>query len=264
MLTIGEAAQLLGTTPRTLRFYHERGVVPEPGRDELGHRRYDIGTVHTLKRVLALRELDMPLDRCAELLDAGEEDLGTALREWEEEIARQQRELEQRRLMIARLRADHDRSPDHGTGPFWSGWAHVLAEQGVAPAIVDQERAAAQLLSLLAEEDTALGSTAGSLERELRRSEPGIAAVMSRFVDLAHTDPDSEEAERLIDELVERARPFVSAVSAAEPSGAAGKLASGLLSSYPAAQRRLIQEVMRRLGEESDGAEDGDDARPSP
>ncbi|MFW5418946.1 MerR family transcriptional regulator [Nocardiopsis sp. CNT-189] len=261
MLTIGEAARLLGTTPRTLRFYHERGVVPEPGRDELGHRRYDIGTVHTLKRVLALRELDLPLDRCAELLDADDEDLGTALREWEEEIARQQRELEQRRLMIARLRAEHDQSHQESAGPVWAGWAHVLAEHGVAPDLIDQERAAAQLLSLIVEEESSLRPPSPSPGGGAGPDGEGIGGVMARFVDLAHTDPGGAEADRLVEDLVELARPLMSAVPAPESAEAAGKLASGLLDSFPPAQRRVIREVMLRLGGEG---EEGAGERPAP
>ncbi len=40
-LRIGEVAKLTGTTPRTIRYYEEIGLLPEPGDREPGaHRSY--------------------------------------------------------------------------------------------------------------------------------------------------------------------------------------------------------------------------------
>ncbi|RKS07462.1 DNA-binding transcriptional MerR regulator [Nocardiopsis sp. Huas11] len=258
MLTIGEAARLLGTTPRTLRFYHERGVVPEPGRDAQGYRRYGIETLHTLRRVLRLRDLGLPLDRCAALADAAHEDLGAALREWEEEIGRRERELRQRRLTIARLRADHERDRALGSGENQAAWARVLAEHGVAPDLIERETAAARLLSLFSEQDPLRGP-APSYGPDPERDGADVGSVMARFTALSPADLGTEEADRLVEDLVALALPMLSSVPAQPYPDAADTLAADLLSAFPPVQRRLLREVVLRLGaaEGSGGAEDG-------
>jgi DNA-binding transcriptional MerR regulator len=57
-LKIGELAARTGTTPRTIRYYEEVGLLP--GRDVAAkgtHRLYDEGDVETLDSLVRLREL---------------------------------------------------------------------------------------------------------------------------------------------------------------------------------------------------------------
>ncbi|WP_017546830.1 MerR family transcriptional regulator [Nocardiopsis prasina] len=240
MLSIGEAARLLGTTPRTLRFYHSRGVVPEPERDELGHRRYDIATLHALKSVLALRELDLPLDRCAGLVGADGTDLGAALERWEAEIVRQQERLEQRRLMIARLREDAGRLGPGSPLEPWSAWVDALTERGVAPVLVEQERTALQLMSLVGGAPDDPGAAG---------ADPRVGPAMEAFMELSPETVESARTERLVEDLVDLARPFV---TDAGPTGPADGLTSELLSSFTPAQRRVLGRVASRLSTSTD------------
>ncbi|MET9104908.1 MerR family transcriptional regulator [Streptomyces antibioticus] len=53
-MRIGDAAAAAGTTPRALRFYEERGLLPPPGRTATGQREYGPGEV---ARVRVIREL---------------------------------------------------------------------------------------------------------------------------------------------------------------------------------------------------------------
>ncbi|GAA4019580.1 helix-turn-helix domain-containing protein [Allokutzneria multivorans] len=53
-MRIGDAAAAAGTTPRALRFYEQRGLLPPPTRTHTGQRVYD---VHDVKRVRVIREL---------------------------------------------------------------------------------------------------------------------------------------------------------------------------------------------------------------
>lgn len=244
MLTIGEAAQLLDTTPRTLRFYHERGFVAEPERDGLGYRRYDIGTIHALKQLLALRELGLPLSRSADLLRNDGAGLEEELLTWEEEIVRRQRELEEQRLMIVRLRENSTRgsSTDRRS---WTEWAGTLTDNGVPSDLVSRERTAAQLLSLLGEGDPFHLPLPGGLDKE-----PAVDAV-SRIAELSRADEGSQKTSLLIEDLVELVKPVVTTLLENNAtSGPVDKLASELLASFPAPQRRIISEVMVRLGEE--------------
>lgn len=242
MLTIGEAARLLGTTTRALRFYHSRGLVPEPARDALGHRRYDVATLHSLKRLLTLRELGLPLSRCADLLRTDHTDLEEELLQWEQEIVRRQEELEQQRLLVVQLREDHTRTP-FGDEESWSRWEKTLTDRGVPSELLSQERTAARLLSLIGEEDPARSFLPDGPARK------DAADVMSRFAKLSPSDENTPKIERLIEDLVAFVGPFVSTMANTEPSGPTDKLASELLSSFPPPQRRVMREVMLRIAE---------------
>ncbi len=52
-----ELAELSGTTVNTIRFYHQRGLLPEPDRDANGYKRYDVAHLIRLLRIRRLRDL---------------------------------------------------------------------------------------------------------------------------------------------------------------------------------------------------------------
>jgi DNA-binding transcriptional MerR regulator len=82
-LRIGEVARRVGTTPRTIRYYEERGLLPTGGDRESGrHRLYDEQDVARLREALRLKALlGVSLDELRALLDA--EDARALLRdEW--------------------------------------------------------------------------------------------------------------------------------------------------------------------------------------
>ncbi|MCB0975058.1 MAG: MerR family DNA-binding transcriptional regulator [Actinobacteria bacterium] len=56
MYSIGDMARLAGVTPRTLRHYHDLGVlVPADVNDTTGYRRYDVTQLANLFQLLALK-----------------------------------------------------------------------------------------------------------------------------------------------------------------------------------------------------------------
>ena len=67
--TVGELARLTGITVRTLHHYDEVGLVRPSQRTSAGYRMYDDGDVLRLQQVLLLRELELPLDEIAAVLD---------------------------------------------------------------------------------------------------------------------------------------------------------------------------------------------------
>jgi DNA-binding transcriptional MerR regulator len=86
-LRIGEVAELTGTTPRTIRYYEELGLLaPEQGREPGAHRVYDQADVERLKEVLRLRRvLGLSLEELKEV--ATEESARAArLREWHDGV----------------------------------------------------------------------------------------------------------------------------------------------------------------------------------
>ena len=73
-LRIGDVARLVGTTPRTIRYYEEIGLLPEaPARPAGQHRLYTHAEVERLREVMRLKELlGVSLEELKTLLTAEE------------------------------------------------------------------------------------------------------------------------------------------------------------------------------------------------
>jgi len=110
LLQIGEVAKLIGVSPKTIRYYHEIGLLAEPKRTVVGYRLYTAQDLLRLQRIRRLRSLGLPLDRIKEIL--GETDVGqevvlrNALQSLVEELTAQILELEERREMLKKLLAE--------------------------------------------------------------------------------------------------------------------------------------------------------------
>jgi DNA-binding transcriptional MerR regulator len=71
-LRIGEVAELTGTTPRTIRYYEEIGLLPDSSDRALGkHRCYTAADVARVREILRLRDLlGLSLEQLSKLLEA--------------------------------------------------------------------------------------------------------------------------------------------------------------------------------------------------
>ena len=71
-LRIGEVAELLGTTPRTIRYYEEIGLLPDAQDRQQGkHRCYTDGDVERVREIMRLRDLlGLTLEEVSALLEA--------------------------------------------------------------------------------------------------------------------------------------------------------------------------------------------------
>jgi DNA-binding transcriptional MerR regulator len=71
-LRIGEVAELTGTTPRTIRYYEEIGLLPGAADRKQGkHRCYTGADVERVREILRLRDLlGLSLDQLSRLLEA--------------------------------------------------------------------------------------------------------------------------------------------------------------------------------------------------
>jgi MerR family transcriptional regulator, repressor of the yfmOP operon len=74
LLRIGDVAKLVGTTPRTIRYYEEIGLLPPAsGRASGRHRSYTQLDVDRLREILRMRELlGVSLEELKALLEAEE------------------------------------------------------------------------------------------------------------------------------------------------------------------------------------------------
>jgi DNA-binding transcriptional MerR regulator len=122
-LRIGDVARLAGTTPRTIRYYEEIGLLAEaPARPSGQHRLYTEAEVERLREVMRLKDLlGVSLEELKTLLTAEE-----ARAEVRAQLAREdvdpnrRRELLEealghldRQLALVRHRADELRRLDH-------------------------------------------------------------------------------------------------------------------------------------------------------
>lgn len=71
-LRIGEVAELTGTTPRTIRYYEEIGLLPgAEDRTQGQHRVYTPADVERIREIVRLRDLlGLSLDQLSKLLEA--------------------------------------------------------------------------------------------------------------------------------------------------------------------------------------------------
>ena len=115
-LRIGEVARRAGTTPRTIRYYEELGLLPTAsGRAPGAHRSYAEADVERLAEVLRLKDLlGLSLEELKELVEA-EGARAARRREWDagvEDTARRHQILEDalahlgRQLELVRRRRD--------------------------------------------------------------------------------------------------------------------------------------------------------------
>lgn len=72
MWSIGELAGQAGVTVKTVRFYSDRGLLPEASRSSGGHRRYGPDALERLRLIRSLRTLDLPVPEVGRVLDHGD------------------------------------------------------------------------------------------------------------------------------------------------------------------------------------------------
>jgi DNA-binding transcriptional MerR regulator len=113
-LRIGEVARLVGTTPRTIRYYEEIGLLGGAERRSGAHRTYAPADVERLEGILRLKELlGVSLEELKELVEA-EEARAELRAEWATEpgdvrrrdILRQSAGHLDRQLELVRARRD--------------------------------------------------------------------------------------------------------------------------------------------------------------
>jgi DNA-binding transcriptional MerR regulator len=114
-LRIGKVAEMTGTTPRTIRYYEEIGLLTATEREPGSHRLYDAADVERLAEVLRLKDLlGLSLDELKQLA-AAEHARALRRQEWRsgvEDPVRRREILEQglsyvdRQLELVRGRRD--------------------------------------------------------------------------------------------------------------------------------------------------------------
>lgn len=202
-MRIGELAEAVGVTTRTVRHYHHLGLLPEPERRANGYRDYTLRHAVTLARIRRLTELGLGLAEVRDVLadDAGK-DLVEVLTELDEDLARQETAVRARR---ARLRALLDAEELPAEGPVSPELAALFAgipASGSPMAARDREvLALLETAATPAERErlmTAVGAMVASPEAVARARE--AYALLDALADAAPDDPRVETAARRLAE----------------------------------------------------------------
>jgi DNA-binding transcriptional MerR regulator len=103
VLTIKQLADYVGVSTRTVRYYHQRGLLPEPERTHAGYRMYDADAVIRLTRITTLARSGVPLARIEELLTADPERFREGVAAIDRDLRDRIRELRHDRERLAHL-----------------------------------------------------------------------------------------------------------------------------------------------------------------
>ncbi|GLU48396.1 MerR family transcriptional regulator [Nocardiopsis ansamitocini] len=236
-----ELAELAGVTVRTLRHYHQIGLLPEPPRSAGGYRHYDVGHLVRLLRITRMTALGIPLSALPAVLDdpAAAEEL---LDELDRQAAADIERLAARRASIAALRSS-GAPPD--LPPELSAWRSApTAEMPTDMARYEHEQLI--LFGHLLGEDGPAGLAAlfGGADDGMAAAAP----LTARFYALGPDTPD-DEVSSLTDELVAHLKPVMVRVAGlpsldAQASALMDELNQQTLRPV---QHRVLRRVQQRL-----------------
>ncbi|MDG4864641.1 MerR family transcriptional regulator, partial [Streptomyces sp. T-3] len=151
MLSIGELAEYAGATVKTVRFYSDRGLLPEASRSAGGHRRYHPEALDRLRMIRSLRALDLPVPEVGRVLerdDALEDVIAGQLRElgshlaalrWREAALRLLQDCtpEERAERLVLIGAVATPPSTASLARFWRRWLPVRMPAGAVSAFLD-------------------------------------------------------------------------------------------------------------------------------
>lgn len=146
-----ELARLAEVSVRTLRHYHQVGVLPEPYRLSNGYREYDVHDLMRVLRIKRLAALGIPLDQIRDVdgveASGDQEKSDEMLAQLDAELAAQMKRLQTQRDAIALLRS-HRAAPDVPIelAPFFA----LGVDVGISPEMAKMDREYTALLTHLA------------------------------------------------------------------------------------------------------------------
>ncbi|MFJ9770501.1 MerR family transcriptional regulator [Kitasatospora sp. NPDC101157] len=195
-VTIGQAAAFLGVSVKTVRHYHDHGLVDEPRRDASGYRRYDSDELLRLVQVRTLATAGVPLAEIGPLLDADAEEFAAALADVERRLAERIAELAARRETLHRL-AEGDRAllPDRACAIL-----DRMPALGFEPDYVAAQREALVLARVLVPD----GFDGFLTQLEHQLDDPGFVELAQRGWEARNRNPDDPGIEELAAAMADR------------------------------------------------------------
>lgn len=234
-------AKLAGVTVRTLRHYHQIGLLREPRRSANGYRDYSVEDLATVVRIHRFAELGIPLAEVGRVLNDAQA-ANALLEQIDMQAASEIEHLEGRRREIAALRRA-GASPDLPTALFpYAALLRSPASQQAADDVYEREQYA--LLGRFVP-DEGWDSLARIFEG-LRTAGARHDALSRRFLELP-ADASADEWESLADEILD----LMQGVSLRESAPVLGDEATALLMEHQAnyfnsAQAQMIARIVAR------------------
>lgn len=205
-----DLARLAGVTVRTLRHYHQIGVLPEPTRSSNGYRVYDTAALVTVLRIRRLVDLGFSLPQISTVLAGTEPPPDAVFDALDAEFAAQIDRLTRQREVLAHLR-QHNAFPD--LPPEIASYHDVLRRVGLPDGAAALDRDHTLLLMHLVGSD---GSNHLATVYELLSHPdraPAAAAAMTAWANLGG-EATPVDIDMLVDRLTELFRPVVSDLAA--------------------------------------------------
>lgn len=203
-MRIGELAAAVGVTTRTVRHYHHQGLLPEPERRSNGYREYTLRHAVVLARIRRLTELGLGLAEVRDVLaeEAGK-DLVEVLGELDEDLARQEAAIRERRARLRTLlETEGGLSAEGPVSPRLAALFRDTASHAAESPMAAKDR---EMLALIESTTDAegrerfLGALGGALERPGGKERAlAVYALLDELADADPADPRVEEAARAI------------------------------------------------------------------
>ena len=243
VITIGQLASYVGVSVKTIRVYHDKGLLPEPGRDASGYRRYGAQDVVALIKIRTLAEAGVPLARIRELRSASEEDFRLALHAIDEELATRIRGLQATQARLRALASGQWQALPEGVG------AHLenLAGWGFTSRWVDLQR---DLWILVFATHPGHAAAAFRDQRE-SLSDPALRQLFLDYDSAYDLDPGDPRIDNLARRIVEatRRRYRSGELPQVDPDSRIPALIQDTVNAASPAWRRLDSLIRTQLGE---------------
>src|SRR5579859_7446782 len=268
-LHIGEVAALVGVSPKTIRYYHEIGLLAEPARTEAGYRLYTAQDLLRLQRIRRLRALGLSLERIKEILGKPDREhelaLRHALQALVEELSAQVLELEERcerlQQLLAQDSVEQAQLPGEPAHPLYLDAVKEHLGAYFSHISEDQWKWSEKIDAMLGSFNWPMGYRE-MLQKMVQHvaAQPDqyrqLLALEERFVALASEPEDSPEVERLVEAYINSGEvellhtTFLANAPAmnAQLGYAMGDMAAAIASP---AQRRFFQEMTRRMSSDA-------------
>lgn len=255
-MRIGQVAQIVGISARSIRHYHRLAVVAEPARTSSGYREYDVADLARIARIAFLSDSGVPLKEIAALLEPEAGDPATdlaAIRDGiDQRIAALTRQRD--RLDAIAQRAAAGLPPGLLPEPVTRALDLCLSEASDDPALaalVDLERDMLDLAALRGDlpDELATAYSALATDGDRRRRYLDLLAGFHRIEGRRPSDVEPEIA-RLAESLIAdpTIRSIITGASAEIDDSLTGPTLEQLLPD--AAQREVLRRTFRALGVE--------------
>ena len=241
MLTISRLAAYAGVTVRTVRHYHQIGLLPEPERAHSGYRTYDAAAVVRLIRIRTLADAGVPLARVQELLGAGPEEFAQGIREVDKDLRGEIRRLQGNRKRIARLAAGELLALPQSV----VGYLNRLRDLGVDERAIELERDS--WIMIAAQVPDEIDAIIAAKHEELADPEVvELYRLISGAIDCSADDPRVVEIADLLERLLTRAVEAGQEGSGPFDDAFIDFLDATAVASAPAAER--LREILEERG----------------